>query len=819
MGVGWLIAQVRALTPAPLAACLLASSAFSCRSGPPPLTADRPLHLEEHLDVAHVAATTPGRVPAVFEWRFEGPQSGWTSVAQADPRIGAPQLEQIGNALRVSLTEANRDRSSGRLRGEIRTELSDSKLEDWGYVLVRARSSEAARGLELGVVVRGAADQRGDPRGVVRSGGVAAVIGDGTIRSHILRVEPSRSGVEDEQTQIGLVLAADEPASIELLSVSILQMEADYADTAVGVRSEVRSGVHRRAVHIHTPGRLEYRIRVPDAGRLDIGLGVQRDNAPVIFRIAAERADGESVSLFEEVYSDAENWGQRTVDLSSLAGETVIFALEVEAESTGTVALWGSPTLSGPRTPDKPNVVLYVIDAAAADYMSVYGYDRATTPNLERLAAEGAIFERAYSNSSWTKPSTASFMTSLHHSVLGGYEYNSDPVPDEAATIAELLHVAGYQTGAFVFNPFAGSLSDLQRGVDFLNEGGGAYDRPSVARLHERYWRWREAYPGEPYWVHFQIGDVHPPHNPVPPFAGRFVDAERRRDFYEWQRRLEDAGGRGRFERFFASRSLTYADVFERTGIDRLDYYAVRGGLYDEGMASVDEQIGQLVQRLKEIGEWRHTLFIVAADHGTHSQQRLGQLDPLPPPWGPMFRSSVARIPLIVVWPERIAPGQRFADPVSMIDLLPTTIDLTGVTGPDIRQGQSLAPLLLGQEGWEARPVILDEFNIDRATREFRGVIELIDGRWGASLEINPDPSAPAEIQRPAPLLLYDLVNDPYCLQSVHEEHPDLIEKYGRLLEAKWTEHQALGQRFSRARALPIGAEQLRILRALGYIE
>jgi arylsulfatase A-like enzyme len=70
-----------------------------------------------------------------------------------------------------------------------------------------------------------------------------------------------------------------------------------------------------------------------------------------------------------------------------------------------------------------------VIDGGAAEQMSVYGYQRRTTPNLERLAAEGALFERAYSNATSTKPSVASFMTSLQDSVMGGHLTFTEPVP------------------------------------------------------------------------------------------------------------------------------------------------------------------------------------------------------------------------------------------------------------------------------------------------------------------------------------------------------------------------------------------------------
>ena len=139
--------------------------------------------------------------------------------------------------------------------------------------------------------------------------------------------------------------------------------------------------------------------------------------------------------------------------------------------------------------------------------------------------------------------------------------------------------------------------------------------------------------------------------------------------------------------------------------------------------------------------------------------------------------------------------------------------------------GQSLAPLLLGREGWEPRPVILDEFRVDRESGELRGLIEVIDGRWGASLEINPWPpdededEEDAEWRRPVPLLLFDLWNDPFCLKSVHEEYPELVEHYTDFLEVQWEAHQALATRFTPGGEVALTPEQLETLRALGYIQ
>ena len=586
-----------------------------------------------------------------------------------------------------------------------------------------------------------------------------------------------------------------------------------------GVRSVTQGRPLRRALYTHAPGRVEYPVRVPEAGRLDVGLGVLRDDAPVTFAITAMQQDGAVETLLEETYADREHWGQRSVDLSHLAGQTVTLALEAEAARAGTVALWAAPTLSGVRTTETPNIIFYVIDGGGADYMSVYGYNRRTTPNLERLAAEGALFEHAYSNSDWTRPSTASFMTSLQHSVLGGFKNGFNVIPVEAQTMAQHLHRAAYQTAVFTANPNAGRMSGLERGVDFFREdwaefdyGGGENYRESSRFLHEAFWEWREEYPAEPYWVHFQTTDTHEEQHPaVAPFSGLFVSPEQVKTWTEWNDRLNEAGGHGE-----------YSGNFEKTGISRVEFNTLLHGMFDERMAHNDYQLGRLVERLKAEGQWDNTLLIVGADHGQGTMHATGiaMLDSLPPRWSrPTFRTSIGRVALIFVWPGRILGGQRIDEAVSMIDVLPTILDLIGLPMPEVMQGQSLEPLLLGQDGWEPRPVILDEFDVDSDTDELRGTIEVVDGRWGASLEINLGfPKDGPEQQRPVPLLLYDLWNDPMCLYSLHEERPDLVEHYTAFLEAQWEVHQALAQQFTPGEESPLTPEQLRTLRSLGYI-
>src|SRR5678810_816118 len=118
------------------------------------------------------------------------------------------------------------------------------------------------------------------------------------------------------------------------------------------------------------------------------------------------------VSLASDTIDDAEQWKQRSFDLSKWAGKDVELALEASSDIPGAVAFWGAPIVSSRATAKHPNVIFYVIDGGGADLMSVYGYNRRTTPFLERLAKEGVVFENAHSNSTWTQPSTCLLYTS-----------------------------------------------------------------------------------------------------------------------------------------------------------------------------------------------------------------------------------------------------------------------------------------------------------------------------------------------------------------------------------------------------------------------
>ncbi|MFN0009478.1 MAG: sulfatase [Planctomycetota bacterium] len=802
------------------------------------------VHLDGELERARVSsAPAPDSAREKRTWSFAEPRPEWRAISSANfPGLAAVKLEPLADSLRLSLSEPEGGRR-GMLLGGIAVDVPESPISAWKGLLVRARSHARMAGIGVACNVD---SRRAIQGGFAFFGGdesTSPVFNDGSVQEYLLPFyvpwseEGGPSGEPSARTlhSVGVFASAPQAASLEILSVALVSRGEPYLED-FGVSSLTRDSITRQSIFAHAPANLAFRVRVPEAGRLDFGLTcLEGESVTYHATVNGARA------FASETIADAAEWQQRSLDLSKWSGQEIELGLEATSEVPGSVAFWGAPIVSGARVAKRPNVIFYVIDGGGADLMSVYGYPRRTTPFLERLASEGVVFEHAYANSTWTQPSTASFMTSLHHSVLGGLRrgIHSTPVPTKAVTMAEHMRRGGYQTAVLTSNPNCARVIGLERGVDFMRDADTEHSKSSP-ELHDRFWRLRRDYPGYPYWVHFQTTDVHEPNEPPSPFAGLFVAPEERRKHDEWHDQLNQKAGN-----LFGTTSIAdfYDIALKRAGIDRRSYFNISRGLYDETMAHQDRELERFVERLKAEGEWEDTLFVIAADHGhpagTFSRWGRGLIEPQPEGWqGALFDAYSTRVPLIFVWPRGIGGGRRIEQPVSMIDVLPTILELTGLPMPDVLQGRSLAPLLRGEK-LAPRPVILDEFRVDEATGQMVGNIEMIDGRWGASLEIGPCPPGVGNAdgsrgRRAIPaggrwgavhpffpettrLLLYDLWNDPFAARAVNDEHPDLVARYEGALQEHWRMHQALAGRFGEADEQALDPEMLRQLQSLGY--
>ena len=318
------------------------------------------------------------------------------------------------------------------------------------------------------------------------------------------------------------------------------------------------------------------------------------------------------------------------------------------------------------------NVVFVLLDAARAQSFGAYGRKLDTTPEIDRIAKDGVVFERAYTPAVFTLAAMSSVWTSQqpdrHHN---GVPYDS-PLPRGPLTLAEVLSANGVVNAGLVANSMAGPAFGLGRGFGAFSE---VHTRNPEA-LGKAAADWVDARPSRRFFLYVHFIQPHAPYNPPPPFNTRFgpdapLTAEQR------------SGGEW-FDEVNAGEVVLRPD--EREHLVRL---------YEGNLAWVDREVGRLREKLTTNGLWDNTVFIVAADHGEalyehHFLSHNGQV----------YEEST-HIPLVVRFPAGKGPrGIRVAGLVDLLDIAPTVADLFGLRGRGGADrefaGRSLLPLVLG---------------------------------------------------------------------------------------------------------------------------
>ncbi len=314
--------------------------------------------------------------------------------------------------------------------------------------------------------------------------------------------------------------------------------------------------------------------------------------------------------------------------------------------------------------PDRPfNVLLLSIDTLRADHLSCYGYERETSPALDRFAANAYVFEQAYSESSWTLPSHFSMLTGLlpaSHGVQAAHLLPSD----EVTLLAPLMKAAGYATFAMTGS---GWMSDKRFGPGFdtfRREKGFA---ESLPRVNE----YIDGDPAAPFFGFLHTFEVHCPYTPAEPWASLF--------------RHPDAQP---FDTTNRCGNPHYTMVELSLG-ERLHIV----DMYDGSIRQMDDAFAAFLARLEASGALANTIVIVTSDHGEEffEHGNVGH--------GTTLHREVLSIPLIVHVPGR--PGGRIDAPVGLIDIVPTIAELTGLELAGALDGRSLVPLFDGDKtGW-----------------------------------------------------------------------------------------------------------------------
>ena len=420
------------------------------------------------------------------------------------------------------------------------------------------------------------------------------------------------------------------------------------------------------------------------------------------------------------------------------------------------------------------NLLLIGIDTLRPDHASVYGYDQPTTPRLEALAARGVLFEEATSHAPWTLPSVSTVLTSLYPSqhgarVPGERKDLTDDVPvrlGDVETLARILQRHGKTTQAFVANAFTGyGIDDHFEDFSYAHVSADQISRDGVDFLRAT----RE----HPFFLYLHYTDPHEHHRLVPkPHRDRFVDASI----------LETMGDREQAD---------YRYIYDNFG----------PALYDAQTAFADEQIGVVLDELRQLDLANNTLVVVFSDHGEEfwehaDAHRLYGTDPRGI-YGLGHGQSLYQELLSVVFlmaGGNLPEGRVVKGAVGLRDLAPTVLDAMGLPIGDTMEGASLLPAIAS--GQAEREVFSESIAYGYEKKALR----IGDWKYIVSLPDSVDE-------------LYDLSADP-------GESTNLAEKEPRRTAAMRRRVEEIVQTFpvEETAAAEISPETRRNLQALGYL-
>ncbi|MBN2491692.1 MAG: sulfatase, partial [Planctomycetes bacterium] len=338
-------------------------------------------------------------------------------------------------------------------------------------------------------------------------------------------------------------------------------------------------------------------------------------------------------------------------------------------------------------------VILISIDSLRPDHLGCYGYARNTSPTLDRLAQEGALFETVWSSTSWTLPAHAALFTSLPD-LVHGCIHGDRWLDGSRYTLAEAFQDAGYHTAGFFSGPYLHPNYGLAQGFDsyhdctsyadqtlaFLQGQAAAGAEPPVVLsckditneiVLRAVTRWLERAPRGPFFLFIHMWDVHYEYIPPAPYDTMFV-AERADP--------DGAGPHGAA----AARHLEYLK-----------------SQYDGEIRWTDDTLAKLFARLAERGRFENAVIAVTADHG----EAFGEHG-LHGHHYTLFEEEV-RVPLILRYPPAVPAGRRIPELAHLIDLAPTLLSLASLRPMPHALGRDLTPLLAGTGApWPDTPVL-----------------------------------------------------------------------------------------------------------------
>lgn len=446
----------------------------------------------------------------------------------------------------------------------------------------------------------------------------------------------------------------------------------------------------RKALAIAAPSVVSYYIEVPPKAALSLRVG-QSAGAGATAKVRVTPA-GEAAT---EIYSQAlgTSWQDKVVSLDRFGGQVV--RLDLIAEGGGQVA-WSSPLIVVPKVEladatHAKNVIILLIDTLPANKLQVYNdKSRVKTPVLDAIAREGAVFEHAQSPENWTKPSVASILTGLYP-MTHRTKQDDSKLPQSALMLSEAFKQASFDTATFLANGYVSDKFGFDQGWDHYTN----YIRENRTTTAENVFRetadWIQAHKEKRFFVYVQTIDPHVPYDPPDEYL-KMYDA----DPYEGI-----IAPRKTPEQLEQAKRNPPAVKFNERDRARLN------ALFDGEVSYHDKHLGVFIERLRSMGVYDQTAFVIVSDHGEEFFEH-GSYG-----HGHSLYQELLHVPFIVRMPGVVPPGKRIPESVGTLDVAPTVLAMTGLPVPEVMEGVNRLDHMRGDV--PARPAVaFSDFLDDR---------------------------------------------------------------------------------------------------------
>jgi len=451
-------------------------------------------------------------------------------------------------------------------------------------------------------------------------------------------------------------------------------------------------------------------------------------------------------------------------------------------------SLGGLVGCAEPKPPPRPNVIVLLVDTLRAQDLGAYGFERPTSPRLDRLAEESFLFEQARAQAPCTFPSVNSILTGLPPSRFASRPNGNMGIPDGVASLPAILHAHGYATAAVSASPIVRATPSKFNPQGGFDPGFDHFDEScewrTAACVNRRALEQIDGLT-QPFFLYLHYMDPHGPYRTRKDWTNRFADP----DF--------DGSQAARLGRPNAlAKRITAGETFVAGSPERADIDHMHD-LYDDEIAFFDDQLGRLLDTLDERGLLDDTILVLIADHGEQFYEH-GHLKHC----HTIYDTDV-RTPLLIRFPPDVEPTEprRITSPAANLDLVPTILDYLQLTPPEELPGLSLRPAIAGADDGESgdgvRQVVISEWVGMRAASDGRFKL-ILRGRRG-----KPE--------------LYDLANDPGETVNVIDDHRREARRLGRAIE-RWTRQEEASAK-ARGDKANWGEGVVDRLRALGYVQ